>query len=60
MQGRTGEAGELIEASMSEVAPRGEGIGVTVTQWANAVLCNGLGGFHDALVAARQAAEFTA
>ena len=58
LQGRTGEAGELIEASMSEVAPRGEGIGVTVTQWANAVLCNGRGGFHDALVAARQAAEF--
>ena len=52
--------GELIEASMSELAPRGEGIGVTVTQWANAVLCNGRGGFHDALVAAQQAAEFTA
>jgi DNA-binding CsgD family transcriptional regulator len=42
---------------MSEVARRGEGIGVTITLWANAVLCNGRGGFHDALVAARQAAE---
>jgi DNA-binding CsgD family transcriptional regulator len=55
LQGGTGEVGELIEASMSEA--RGEGIGVTVTQWANALLCNGLGGFHDALVAARQAGE---
>jgi DNA-binding CsgD family transcriptional regulator len=43
---------------MSEVVPRGEGLGVTVTQWASAVLCNGLGAFHDALVAARQAAEY--
>jgi DNA-binding CsgD family transcriptional regulator/tetratricopeptide (TPR) repeat protein len=58
LQGGTGEAGEMIEASMSEVAPRGEGLGVTVTQWASAVLCNGLGGFHDAVVAARQAAEY--
>jgi DNA-binding CsgD family transcriptional regulator len=58
LQGRTGEAGELIEASMSEVVPRGEGLGVTVTRWASAVLGNGLGGFHDALVAARQAAEY--
>ena len=33
----------MIEASMSEVVPRGEGLGVTVTQWASAVLCNGLG-----------------
>jgi DNA-binding CsgD family transcriptional regulator len=58
LQGRTSEVGKLIEASMSEVVPRGEGIGVTVTQWANALLYNGLGGFHDALVAARQAAEY--
>ena len=43
---------------MSEVVARGEGIGVTVTQWATALLCNGLGGFHDALVAAQQAGEY--
>jgi DNA-binding CsgD family transcriptional regulator len=58
LQGGTDETPELIEASMSEVVPRGEGIGVTVTQWANALLCNGLGGFHDALVAARQACAY--
>ena len=58
VQGITGVAGELIEASMREVVVRGEGIGVTVTQWASALLCNGLGGFHDALVAAQQAGEY--
>jgi DNA-binding CsgD family transcriptional regulator len=58
VQGSTGAAGEPIEASMREVVARGEGIGVTVTQWATALLCNGLGGFHDALVAAQQAGEY--
>jgi DNA-binding CsgD family transcriptional regulator len=58
LQGGTGEAGELIEASMREAVTRGGGLGVTVTQWASALLCNGLGRFHDALVAARQAAEY--
>jgi DNA-binding CsgD family transcriptional regulator len=56
-RGREGEAGDLIEASMREVVPRGEGIGVTVTQWACALLSNGLGQYQDALVAARQAGE---
>ena len=56
-RGREGEAGNLIEASMREVVPRGEGIGVTVTQWASALLYNGLGQYQDALVAARQAGE---
>ncbi|HET6367496.1 MAG TPA: hypothetical protein VFG27_09745, partial [Pseudomonadales bacterium] len=56
-RGREGEAGDLIEASMREVVPRGEGIGVTVTQWASALLSNGLGHYQDALVAARQAGE---
>jgi hypothetical protein len=57
-RGREGEAGELIEASMSEVVPRGEGIGVTVTRWASALLLNGQGRYKDALVAARQASEY--
>jgi DNA-binding CsgD family transcriptional regulator len=53
LQGDAGEAGALIEASM----PRGEGIGATVAQWANALLCNGHGGFHDALTAAGRAGD---
>jgi DNA-binding CsgD family transcriptional regulator len=57
-QGREGEAGELFEATMSDTVPRGEGIGVTVTQWARALLSNGLGRYNEALLAARQAAEY--
>jgi hypothetical protein len=38
LQGDPGQAGELIEASVSEVAPRGEGIGLAVTHWASALL----------------------
>jgi DNA-binding CsgD family transcriptional regulator len=57
-QGREGEAGELFEATMSEVVPRGEGIGVTVSEWASALLCNGVGRYQDALAAARRAAEY--
>ena len=58
LQGGIGEAGELIEASMSEVVRRGEGLGVTAAQWAKRVLCNGVGGFSDALVAAGQAGKY--
>jgi DNA-binding CsgD family transcriptional regulator len=42
---------------MSEAAPRGEGIGVTMTHWAHALLCNGLGQYEDALAAAQEAAR---
>jgi DNA-binding CsgD family transcriptional regulator len=57
-QGQEGAARELFETTMSEIVPRGEGIGVTTTHYASALLSNGLGRFQDALVAARQAAEF--
>ena len=39
---------------MSEAVRRGDGIWVTVSQWASAVLCNGLGRYEQALAAARQ------
>jgi DNA-binding CsgD family transcriptional regulator len=58
MSGRERETGELIETISSEVVSRGEGIGVTVTQWATAVLCNGLGRYEQALAAAEQACEY--
>jgi DNA-binding CsgD family transcriptional regulator len=47
----------LIDATMSDTARRGEGIGVTMTHWANALLCNGLGQYEDALAAAQAAAR---
>jgi DNA-binding CsgD family transcriptional regulator len=56
-RGQEAEASELIEASMKEVVARGEGLGLTVLQWASAVLYNGLGRWKDALAAAQRAGE---
>ncbi|GAA1240391.1 LuxR family transcriptional regulator [Pseudonocardia aurantiaca] len=56
-RGAVSEAVELIEATTTKVLRRGEGIGLTVAEWANALLCNGLGRYEDALAAARQAGE---
>jgi DNA-binding CsgD family transcriptional regulator len=57
LRGREREARTLIDATISEAAPRGEGIGVTMAHWANALLCNGLGRFEHALTAAQEAAR---
>ncbi|WP_432936586.1 helix-turn-helix transcriptional regulator [Kribbella sp. CA-253562] len=48
----------LIATSMASVTERGEGIGVSLTNWARALLCNGLGRYADALTAAREAAAY--
>ena len=42
---------------MKEVEPRGEGLGLTITYWASAVLYNGLGRYEEALPVAQQASE---
>jgi len=54
-RGREAEASKLIEAIVKDVVSRGEGLGVTVTHWARAVLYNGLGRYEDALAAAERA-----
>jgi DNA-binding CsgD family transcriptional regulator/tetratricopeptide (TPR) repeat protein len=56
-RGREAEASELIDASLKEVLARGEGLGLTVIQWASAVLYNGLGRYQDAVAAAQRAGE---
>ncbi|HEY2274435.1 MAG TPA: hypothetical protein VGH61_02935, partial [Steroidobacteraceae bacterium] len=56
-QGRQAEASQLIAAATKEVVRRGEGQGLTIIHWANAVLHNGLGRYEDALATAQQAAE---
>ncbi|MFF0084863.1 AAA family ATPase [Streptomyces canus] len=62
-RGREGEARTLIDAVLVGAVPRGQGSIVTVTRWYEAVLCNGLGQYAQALAAAREAAaeqrEFT-
>jgi DNA-binding CsgD family transcriptional regulator len=56
-RGREPDAVRLIEASTRDFAARGEGMGVTLAQWASATLYNGLARYEDALVAAEQAAQ---
>jgi DNA-binding CsgD family transcriptional regulator len=56
-QGQAHEARELIETTMREASSRGEGIGVAICHYAHAVLCNGLGEYDEALMAARGACE---
>jgi DNA-binding CsgD family transcriptional regulator len=56
-RGREAEASALIQASRQEVERRGEGLWLVATEWASAVLFNGLGRYEDALAAAEQAAE---
>jgi DNA-binding CsgD family transcriptional regulator len=41
------------------VTLRGEGIGITVTEWATAVLGNGLGRYDEALAAAERASRYS-
>ena len=48
----------LIEVTMEDVTRRGEGVGITFAEWANAVLGNGLGHYGNALAAAQRACSF--
>jgi DNA-binding CsgD family transcriptional regulator len=57
LRGSEAEASALFEATLRDASLRSEGIGITVVEWANAVLSNGLGRYHKALVAAQRAAE---
>jgi DNA-binding CsgD family transcriptional regulator len=56
-QGREAEAFELFESSLKEVVSRGEGVGLTVIEWASAQVYNSLGRYEDALAAAQQSTE---
>jgi hypothetical protein len=49
------EAKVLIAGTIADGSHRGEGFGVTVAEWANAVLHNGLGSYDKALAAAKRA-----
>ena len=56
-RGREAQVSRLSTAIVKEVEPRGEGLGLTITYWARAVLYNGLGRYEDALPVAQQASE---
>src|SRR5215218_1374732 len=51
------ETRELVDATVREASTRGEGIGVAVSEYAHAVLCNGLGQYDEAFVAASRATQ---
>jgi DNA-binding CsgD family transcriptional regulator len=57
LRGREPEAISLIDESRKDVTRRGEGIGLSVLDWAQAVLYNGLGRYEEALAAALRVAE---
>jgi DNA-binding CsgD family transcriptional regulator len=56
-RGSKTEAFRLIETTAQEVLRRGEGIGLTVTGQAKALLCNSLGRYEEARAAAQQASK---
>jgi DNA-binding CsgD family transcriptional regulator len=56
-RGRASNLVPLVDATLDEVVPRGEGIGVTTCHWVTALLRNGLGQYEEALAAARLVIE---
>ncbi|MDQ1359867.1 MAG: hypothetical protein QOJ44_244 [Acidimicrobiaceae bacterium] len=56
-RGREQEAREFIDAAARDFAARGEGMGVTLTRCATAVLYNGLARYDEAYAAAENALE---
>ncbi len=57
LRGSQAEVSALIEATLRDVSSRGEGLGISAAEWANAVLCNGLGRYQEALTAAQRASQ---
>jgi DNA-binding CsgD family transcriptional regulator/tetratricopeptide (TPR) repeat protein len=55
--GREAEAAELIKATIDDVTSRGEGMGLSISYHARALLYNGLGRYAEARTAAEQAGE---
>ncbi|HEX3827451.1 MAG TPA: AAA family ATPase [Sporichthyaceae bacterium] len=58
-RGREPAASELIETSTTDVNRRGEGAGLTMIEWATALLHNSLGRYEQALAAAQRARHDT-
>jgi DNA-binding CsgD family transcriptional regulator len=56
-RGQEAELAALVDATVAEVLPRGEGIGVTTCRWVTAVLHLGLGRHDDALAAAEEVVD---
>jgi len=59
LRGREDEASRLIDATIKEATPGGQGTAVQYAHWANAVVMNGLGRYDEALAAAIRASDDT-
>jgi DNA-binding CsgD family transcriptional regulator len=58
LRGVEAEAMALINGTIEDATRRGEGVGITFAEWANALLNNGLGRHHDAADAAQRACSY--
>jgi DNA-binding CsgD family transcriptional regulator len=58
LAGRQAEADALIDGTIKDVTVRGEGIGITVAEWANGVLNNAIGDYQRAVTAAQHSADY--
>jgi len=56
-RGREAQAAHLIQTATDDAERRGEGRALSLAQWADAVLCNSLGRYQEALAAAQRASE---
>ncbi len=56
-QGREAGRSQLVKEATEQVVGKGEGLWLTVTGWATAVLYNGLGRYDEALLAAEAASS---
>lgn len=58
LRGNADEAAGLGESAARDAVVRGEGVGLAVIGWADAVLGNGLGRYEEAVTAARRATSY--
>jgi ATP/maltotriose-dependent transcriptional regulator MalT len=58
-RGREAEASNLIETTIRQATPGGQGTAVQYAHWANAVVMNSLGRYEEALAAAIEASDDT-
>ncbi len=56
-RGRESEAAELLAATERDVLARGEGVGLSVIEWATALLASAAGRYEQGLAAALRASE---
>jgi DNA-binding CsgD family transcriptional regulator len=56
-RGAEAQVSDLPEATVTDAIQRGQGLNIPVARWAEAVLCNGLGHYRQAMTAAHQAAR---